>query len=189
MLLEVKTIKTNKTSIVQSEFLKMYLKWMEYIPEHWDIENILNKKASLLTKEEIQILKFINEENKYKDIIKDLISNNEKIITIDEDISKYLERMTIDKYALLKLTEDEIDYCENEINNCISLEDIEEYIDRLKRRKNRSLIDEYILFELEQKQIRKSVDEINSNIAKKVIENRKKELNGYEKCINTRNRF
>lgn len=62
MLLEVKTIKTNKTSIVQSEFLKMYLKWMEYIPEHWDIENILNKKASLLTKEEIQILKFINEE-------------------------------------------------------------------------------------------------------------------------------
>ena len=191
MLIEEKTIKTKHSCIVSSEHLKMYLNWMEYIPEHWDIENILNKKASLLTKEEIELLKFVQEENKYKAIIKDIISKNEneKNITLNEDVCKYKEKMTIDKYAFIKLTEEEKDYCENVISNCITLEDIEEYIELLKQRKNRSLTDEYIIFELEKKQLRKSVYEINSNINEKIKENRKKELHGYEKCINTRNRY
>ena len=191
MLIEEKTIKTKHSCIVSSEHLKMYLNWMEYIPEHWDIENILNKKASLLTKEEIELLKFVQEENKYKAIIKDIISKNEneKNITLNEDVCKYKEKMTIDKYAFIKLTEEEKDYCENVISNCITLEDIEEYIELLKQRKNRSLTDEYIIFELEKKQLRKSVYEINSNINEKIKENRKKELHGYEKCINPRNRY
>ena len=139
--------KDNYSYIVPSEHLKMYLKCMEYIPAHWGLENILNKKASLLTKEEIELLKFVQEENKYKEIIKDIISKNEneKNITINEDVSKYREKMTIDKYAFIKLTEEEKDYCENVISNCITLEDIEEYIDFLKHRKNISVPNKYIL--------------------------------------------
>ena len=161
---------------------------MEYIPAHWGLENILNKKASLLTKEEIELLKFVQEENKYKEIIKDIISKNEneKNITINEDVSKYIEKMTIDKYAFIKLTEEEKDYCENVISNCITIEDVEEYIDFLKHRKNISvpnkyiLIDEYIIYELEKKQLRMQVNNMNSDINEKIKENRKKELHGYE---------
>ena len=197
MLIETKTIKTEYSCIVSSEHLKMYLKCMEYIPAHWGLENILNKKASLLTKEEIELLKFVQEENKYKEIIKDIISKNEneKNITINEDIFKYKEKMTIDKYAFIKLTEEEKDYCENVISNCITLEDVEEYIDFLKNRKNINvpnkyiLIDEYIMYELEKKQLRMQVNNMNSDINENIKENRRKELHGYEKCINTRNRF
>lgn len=197
MLIETKTIKTEYSCIVSSEHLKMYLKCMEYIPAHWGIENILNKKVSLLTKEEKDLLKFVQEENKYKEIIKDLISKNEneKNITINEDVCKYIEKMTIGKYAFIKLTEEEKDYCEKVISNCITLEDVEEYIDFLKHRKNISvpnkyiLIDEYIIYELEKKQLRMQVNNLNSDISEKIKENRRKELHGYEKCINTRNRF
>lgn len=197
MLIETKTIKTELSCIVPSEHLKMYLKCMEYIPAHWGLENILNKKASLLTKEEKDLLKFVQEENKYKEIIKDIISKNEneKNITINQDVCKYKEKMTIDKYAFIKLTEEEKDYCENVIYNCITLEDVEEYIDFLKNRKNINvpnkyiLIDEYIMHELEKKQLRMQVNNMNSDINENIKENRRKELHGYEKCINTRNRF
>lgn len=189
MFLEVKRVKTNDSFIVSSEYILTYLKWMEYIPKHWNIEELLNKKACELSNEDMQILKFINEENKHKNIFKQSLKENKKTITISDEIHKYMGKMPIDKYASIKLTEEEINYCKEIVSNCVTIEQIDSVLTKLKEKEQRTLIDEYILFELDKKQYKVGIENLNREIKKAIEENRKDVLNGYEKCINTRNRF
>lgn len=44
MLIEPKRIKTECNLTLPRENLKIYLKWIEYIPKYWNIEQLLNKQ-------------------------------------------------------------------------------------------------------------------------------------------------
>lgn len=189
MFLEIKRVEIEDSFITPREHLQNYLKWIEYIPKHWNVEELLNKKARELTNEEIEILKFINEENKYKEIFKQHLTSKENMITISNDVNKYIEKMSIDKYATIKLTKEELEYSQKIISNCSTLEEVELAITKLKQKEDRDLKEEYILFELKQKEIRFGIRRLNNDMKKDVEENRKQDLHGYEKCINIRNRF
>lgn len=111
------------------------------------------------------------------------------MITISNDVNKYIEKMSIDKYATIKLTKEELEYSQKIISNCSTLEEVELAITKLKQKEDRDLKEEYILFELKQKEIRFGIRRLNNDMKKDVEENRKQDLHGYEKCINIRNRF
>ena len=189
MFLEIKRIEIEDSFIAPSEYLKTYLKWIEYIPEHWNIEQFLNKKANELSNEEIEILKLVKEENKHKETLKQYLSSNENMISISNEVNNYIEKMPIDKYATIKLTKEELDYSQKIIRSCSTDEEIELYISKLKEKEDRDLKEEYILFELDKKSIELGIRNLNNNIKESIEENRKNELHGYEKCINIRNRF
>lgn len=189
MFLEIKRVEIEDSFIAPREYLKTYLKWIEYIPEHWNIEQLLNKKANELPNEEIEILKLVKEENKYKEIFKQYLSSNENMISISNEVNNYIEKKPIDKYATIKLTKEELGYSQKIIRSCSTDEEIELYISKLKEKEDRDLKEEYILFELDKKSMELGIQRLNNDIKKSVEENRKNELHGYEKCINVRNRF
>lgn len=189
MFLEIKKVEIKDSFITSRDNLQTYLKWIEYIPKHWNVEELLNKKANELSNEEIEILKLINEENKYKEIFKQHLTSKENMITLSNEVHNYIEKMPIDKYANIKLTKEEVEHSKKIISNCLTLEEVELAISKLKQKEDRDLIEEYILFELEQKSIRLGIRKLNIDIRKSVEENRKHDLHGYERCINTRNRF
>lgn len=98
MFLEIKRIEIEDSFIAPREYLKTYLKWIEYILEHWNIEQLLNKKANELSNKEIEILKLLKEENKYKETFKQYLTSNENMISISNEVNNYIEKMPIDKY-------------------------------------------------------------------------------------------
>lgn len=66
------------------------------------------------------------------------------------------------------------------------MDKIETAINEMHQKKDKNLIEEYILFELEKKSYTLGLQRLNNEIIEKVEENRKKDLSGYEKCINLR---
>lgn len=191
MLLKVHHIECKDDIRVPSSYIEMYLKWMEYIPSHWNLEELLNKKASELSNDEIEILKLVQQENKYKDVFKQHLNKDKKFIIIpqDSDINFYTKQMSIEKYAHVKLTEEEIEYCKKIVSKFFTYDEIQIEIAKLEMKKDKNVIEEYILFELNKKSYEAAVRDLNAGIREKVSENRKHDLYGYEKCINTRNRF
>ena len=189
MLLEPKTIKIEYNFITSRENLKNYLKWIEYNPKHWNIKQLLKKTAKELSNEEIEILKLLKEENKYKEILKQYLTGNENMISVSSEVHNYMSKMQIDKYATIKLTQEELDYSQKIISNYSTIGEVELAISELKQKKDRNLIEEYILFELKRKAYRLGMKSLSSKIKEDGEENRKKALHGYEKCINVRNRF
>ncbi len=189
MLIESKRIKTEYNFATPRENLKTYLKWIEYIPKHWNIEQLLKKTAKELSNAEIEILKLVNEENKHKKIFKQYLTSNENMISISNQTHNYMSKMPIDKYATIKLTQEELYYSQKIISNYSTIEELELAIAELKQKEDRNLIEEYILFELKKESYRLGIQRLNSEIRENIEENRKKDLHGYEKCINVRNRF
>ena len=189
MFLEVKTVEIKNSFITPRKHLEKYLKWIEYVPEHWNLEGLLNKKASELSNDEMDILKLINEENRYKEIFKQHLKSDKNMISISNEVHNYMGRIPIDKYASIKLTQEEIEYSQRIISSFSNLEDIELAISKLNEKEDRDLKEEYILFELGKKEMRLGIQRLNNEIRKDIEENRKNDLHGYEKCINTRNRF
>ncbi len=189
MLLETKRIKTEYNFATPRENLTTYLKWIEYIPKHWNIEQLLNKNARELSNEEIEILKLVKEENKYKEIFKQYLTSNESMISISNEVHNYMSKMPVDKYATIKLTQEELDYSQKIISNYSTIEEVELAISKLKEKEDRDLKEEYVLFVLNKELLRLGIQKLNSKIREDGEENRKKDLHGYEKCINVRNRF
>lgn len=188
MLIEPKRIKTECNLTVPHENLKIYLKWIEYIPKCWNIEQLLNKQPKELSNKEIEILKLVKEENKYKKILKQYLTSKENMIPISSEVHNYMDKMQIDKYATIKLTREELDYSQKIISNNLTSGEAELAIVELKQKEDRSLIEEYILFELIKESYRLGIQRLNNEIIESVEENRKKDLLGCEKCINLRNR-
>ena len=48
---------------------KEYLKWISYIPEHWNIDKILEKKQIDLLSSKLKLLKFIKREKMLRNIL------------------------------------------------------------------------------------------------------------------------
>ena len=67
-----------------------------------------------------------------------------------------------------------------------TMDKIEVAINELNQKEDKNLIEEYILFELEKKSYSLGLQRLNNEMIETVEENRKKDLIGYEKCINLR---
>lgn len=135
MLLEPKTIKIEYNFITSRENLKNYLKWIEYNPKHQNIKQLLKKTAKELSNEEIEILKLLKEENKYKEILKQYLTGNENMISVSSEVHNYMSKMQIDKYATIKLTQEELDYSQKIISNYSTIGEVELVIAELKQKK------------------------------------------------------
>ena len=55
-------------------------------------------KKNELSNKEIEILKLLKEENKYKETFKQYLTSNENMISISNEVNNYIEKMPIDKY-------------------------------------------------------------------------------------------
>lgn len=186
MLIKAKKIKTESNYVMSRKNLESYLKWLEYIPKHYNIEQLLKKSTKELSNDEIEILKLLKEENKYKNILRQYLKSNESKILISNDVHNYINKMPIDKYAKIKLIEDELEHSQKMISYYSTMDKIETAISELNQKKDKNLIEEYILFELEKKSYTLGLQRLNNEIIEKVEENRKKDIRGYEKCINLR---
>lgn len=138
-----------------------YLKWMEYIPEHWNLNNILGKNASELTDSDLRILNIIKKEQQYIEIFK------QYLIDKKEDnkykILNYINKISIEEYAKLKLNKEELEFCNNAIKMYL-LSDLNIGIRKLKNIQDRSMKEEYILKKL---LLKKSISNKNKEKIKK----------------------
>lgn len=186
MLIESKKVNTEYNFAISRKNLKNYLKWVEFIPKHYNIEQLLKKSTKELTNDEIEILKLLKEENKYKNILRQYLKSNGNKILISNEVYNYMNKMPIDKYAKIKLTKDELDYSQKMISYYSTMDKIDITITKLKQKEDKNLIEEYILFELEKESYTLGLQRLNNEIIEEVEKNRKKDLIGYEKCINLR---
>lgn len=121
-------------------------------------------KKNELSNKEIEILKLLKEENKYKETFKQYLTSNENMISISNEVNNYIEKMPIDKYATIKLTKEELDYSQKIISSCSNVEEIELYISKLKEKEDRDLKEEYILFKLDKKSMELGIQRLNNDI-------------------------
>lgn len=112
--------------------LEFYQRWLEYIPDAWEVEVLLNKKASDLSDIELDRLKIISEGKKTSAILQKYIDkiNNDKehsndlcqLILFSEEnleLENIEKSFDLDQIALVKLSENEL----QEINRIIDLFD------------------------------------------------------------------
>lgn len=125
-------LRTSK--FVNREFLQFYQRWLEYIPDIWEVDILLAKKASDLSDTELDRLKLIREGKKASTIIKKYLAKVEEIqgdnqpdnlcelILTSEDyieLESTLNSFDLEHIALIKLSESEL----RRINNIIALYD------------------------------------------------------------------
>lgn len=108
-----------------------YLNWINYIPNHFNNGEILNKKANKLSEEEIKTLSFLQKENQVKPYFENFVSSEEKTTSSSAlVIYDYMKSVNISKYANIKLTKVEREECINKVNK-IASDDIETSIEIL----------------------------------------------------------
>ena len=77
----------------------------------------------------------LKEENKYKEILKQYLTGNENMISVSSEVHNYMSKMQIDKYATIKLTQEELDYSQKIISNYSTIGEVELAIAELKQKK------------------------------------------------------
>ena len=151
--------------------LEFYVRWLEYIPNFWDFNRILEKKVKNLTPEELKKLLEINNDKKEALFIKKIIEqldskcknkNGRMIINIsiddNEKLSNIIKRFTVDEVVKSKVSEEEKEI----INNCSCKEDLSKI--------DNAYVLEYAKMVIKKKEsIDNKIDEPASKELKKVI--------------------
>lgn len=117
----------------QKKRLIFYKRWLEYIPNEWNIDEILEKKVKDLTDLELDRLQQVRTDWKYAEVVDKFINmiDNKIGINSNDDIlvglvvdyndytnmSKVINYFDFDAIALSKLSESELDYINNIIDN------------------------------------------------------------------------
>ena len=116
---------------VSKNYLRVCKKWFDYIPDFWNIELVLEKKASELTEQELIILKLIKECERLSKIIDKYLSMTETTTELDDlsdlcslnltseeikELNDTLDCFKIDTFAKLKLSEEELRFIDDIIN-------------------------------------------------------------------------
>lgn len=155
---------------------EQYLKWISYVPVHWQVQEILNKNALDLKSDELEILKILKKENEVKPYFENIVSSEPTKSESAYYAYLYMKSISIYEYAQLKLTKEQLAYC-HEYVSLVEKEFLKEEIKNLLSPKNNSVIEDYILFLLKKKQssiiFKKSENEIQSQIeANRAMHNR-----------------
>ena len=138
-------LETNKLIELDDTLLLKYLKWMVYIPQHWNTNIIFNKDVCELSNSDLRILNFLTNEQKYVEMIKQYLKDKKD--DNKSSILNYLNKISIEDYARVKLNKEELEYCNNAIKIYL-LSDLNVGIKKLQSIKNRSMKQEYILYKL-----------------------------------------
>lgn len=137
-----------------TKLAKEYLNWLKYEPKHWNIGGLLNKSSDELDSEEKTILKLRQKELELIPIFESYI--NSECIEYSKIGYDFIKSMSISSYAKLKLTAQELQYCNDKLqemiysNNDTNIspeEKIKSLINSLKP--DISVVDSYMKFMLE----------------------------------------
>lgn len=85
---------------------KEELKWINDIPKHW--QPILDKDVSELTADEISILQHLKKEQPY---FENFVSGERVTSLSAYKVYEYMSAMDLFTYGYMKLTEEELKYC------------------------------------------------------------------------------
>lgn len=158
--------------VLSKSELEFYVRWLEYIPEHWNLNRILDKKVKNLTPFELERLLKINNDKKEALFIKKFIemidskckNKNGRIsinISLDDNerLSAIIRSFNLGEYAKEKLSEEEL-----EIINSYNEQDV---LDKL----NNVYAIEYFKYLIKNKEYVNNSDEedIDSKKVKKII--------------------
>lgn len=140
------------------------LKWINYIPEH--LKSILDKDVSELTKNEISIIQHLKAEQEIKPYFENFISE-ERITSISAyKVYEYMSSMDLFTYAYMKLTEEELKYCNDELSKTNEENEIESRITELNQ--SSSMKDSFLVYLLQKKLVKirnkKSENELRAEI-------------------------
>ena len=137
-----------------TKLAKEYLNWLKYEPKHWNIGGLLNKSSDELDSEEKTILKLRQKELELIPIFESYI--NSECIEYSKIVYDFIKSMSISSYAKLKLTAQELQDCNDKLqemiysNNDTNIspeEKIKSLINSLKP--DISVVDSYMKFMLE----------------------------------------
>ena len=137
-----------------TKLAKEYLNWLKYEPKHWNIGGLLNKSSDELDSEEKTILKLRQKELELIPIFESYI--NSECIEYSKIGYDFIKSMSISSYAKLKLTAQELQDCNDKLqemiysNNDTNIspeEKIKSLINSLKP--DISVVDSYMKFMLE----------------------------------------
>ena len=137
-----------------TKLAKEYLNWLKYEPKHWNIGGLLNKSSDELDSEEKNILKLRQKELELIPIFESYI--NSECIEYSKIGYDFIKSMSISSYAKLKLTAQELQDCNDKLqemiysNNDTNIspeEKIKALINSLKP--DISVVDSYMKFMLE----------------------------------------
>lgn len=140
------------------------LKWINYIPKH--LKPILDKDASDLTRDEISILQHLKEEQEIKPYFENFVSGERTTSISAYKVYEYMSSMDLFTYAYMKLTEEELEYCNNELYKIKEEKEIESKIAELKQ--SSSMKDSFLVYLFQRKLIKirnqKSENELRAEI-------------------------
>ena len=100
-----------------TKLAKEYLNWLKYEPKHWNIGGLLNKSSDELDSEEKTILKLRQKELELIPIFESYI--NSECIEYSKIGYDFIKSMSISSYAKLKLTAQELQDCNDKLQEMI----------------------------------------------------------------------
>lgn len=161
---------------------EQYLKWISYIPKHWHVETILEKKASELNNDEITILKRLEKENKVKSYFENIVSSEKTKSESAYYAYLYMESINIHQYAKLKLTREELNDCHEQVSLLSDSISLKEKIEYLSLNKTNSILDDYILFLLKEKKRMLGLKKLDKEIQAQLLKPSKLNNNSFILC-------
>lgn len=143
---------------------KEELKWINYIPKHW--QPILDKDVSELTADEISILQHLKKEQEIKPYFENFVSGERVTSLSAYKVYEYMSAMDLFTYGYMKLTEEELKYCNDELCKIKDEQEIESRIEELKQ--SPSMKDSFLVYLFQRKLVKirnqKSENELRAEI-------------------------
>lgn len=133
---------------IDDKIIKEYLKWISYVPEWFNLEELRKKGIENLSEKEAGILGFINRDMEYQKIFERYLSSDKKMPIDLYRIYNYIRDVSIDDYARIKLSNTDFCYCEQVIVAYYgtSIDEYVKEIEILEHKSKRTMVEEYILY-------------------------------------------
>ena len=159
-----------------------YLRWISYIPDKWNVSELLKKDTVDLSEEEVAILKRVKMEAKYKAIFERYLFSEKKLTQDVYDVYMFTKSISIGEYAEMKLTESELVYCNNMVREYskLSREELDKVVFSLGENMNRNMCEEFILYKLKKVRSDKDLVRMEGEISSLVERNRVMSLKSVE---------
>ena len=172
---EISKLQEEALFIIDNEIVEIYYKFISYIPEKWNISNLLKKSVVDLTVQEIEFLKQIKIDNNNSEIFLEYLNSEKKKSKHVYLIEKCFDDNSIEDIAKLKLTEEEYNFCIKNIKiySILPNEELNAVVNELSKKscKDRSILEEYILHQLKSILFARNIKKLSDDIDAKTEKN------------------
>lgn len=152
------------------------LKWISYVPDFWNIEEIVNKKSSEVNENEIELLKRFFTERSFEVILRRYIASKEAVMIITEEefeiCRSVLHRNFMKDMYNLKLNEKEKQMFIRLISEFNNGDDTTFINLEQKPIESRSLVEDFFVYKARDLIRQKEVEELNKGIEAELKKNR-----------------